>query len=237
MSTVLVLQHNECEGLGTIADALQGEKIAARHIKTYQGQPVPEEMGEAAGLIIMGGPMGVYEEQRYPFLREEMRLIEDSLRQDRPVLGVCLGSQLLASALGAVVTKGRRKEIGWAPVRLSDTALTDRLWSGLEQSFVAYHWHGDVFDLPPDSVPLASSDLTACQAFRHGRTAYGFLFHMEVTGEIVRNMVAAFADELLEAGLEGAAILQESQLRLPQLRGVGDTVFRRWAALVGQSAQ
>lgn len=102
--------------------------------------------------------MGVYEQDRYPFLSEEIRLIETALKQEKPLLGVCLGSQLLAAALGVKVTKGRKKEIGWHPVNLTDAATTDPLWGGVKSPFVAYHWHGDTFELPRAAVSLASSN-------------------------------------------------------------------------------
>lgn len=101
------------------------------------------------------------------------------------------------------MTKGKKKEIGWHPVTLGEAATTDRLWEGLEASFIAYHWHGDVFELPRGCETLASSALTRCQAFRYGRNAYGFLFHMEVTEKIIAEMVMTFSDELREAQIDG----------------------------------
>jgi len=232
MSKVWVLQHIHCETLGTIADALGAEGISAEYVRTFKGEKVPDEMGGGAGLIIMGGPMGVYEQDRYPFLRQEILLLEQAMKEEKPVLGICLGSQLVATALGAKVTKGRKKEIGWYPVTLTETATGDRLWKGVEPSFTAYHWHGDVFELPRGAEPLASSALTPCQAFRYGKNAYGFLFHMEVTEEIIRDMVQTFADELQEEGLDGRRIVDRAGDFLPALKGIGKIVFGRWASLV-----
>lgn len=231
-SVVWVLQHIHCETLGAIGDFLAGAGIAAQYVRTFEGQPVPQELGDAAGLIVMGGPMGVYDQPRYPFLADETRLIEQALREERPVLGVCLGSQLLAATLGAAVTKGKQKEIGWYPVTLTEAATRDELWMGIERSFVAYHWHGDVFELPQGAVSLAASDLTAHQAFRYGRSAYGLLFHMEVTEQIIGDMVAGFADELQGAGVDGRAILGKAGDYLPRLQGIGGLVFQRWADLL-----
>ena len=227
-----MLQHIRCETLGTIGDVLEAAGIAAQYVRTFEGQPVPKEMGDGAGLIVMGGPMGVYDQPRYPFLADEMRLIEQALRAERPLLGVCLGSQLLAAALGAAVTQGKQKEIGWHPVTLTEAAGRDALWTGLDSPFVAYHWHGDVFALPHGAVSLAASDLTAHQAFRYGRGAYGLLFHMEVTEQVIEDMVAGFADELQAAGVDGRTILGKAGDYLPPLQVIGGSVFRRWAALV-----
>jgi len=231
MPAVIVIQHVPCETPGTIAHALQSTGTVARYIRTFQGDPVPPTMGDAAGLVVMGGPMGVYEQELYPFLRDEMRLMEDALHREKPILGVCLGSQLLAVTLGASVTRGRQKEIGWHPIRLTPAAARDPLWKGCPSSFMAYHWHGDVFPLPRGAVALASSPLTVYQAFRYGPNAYGFLFHMEVTRQIIEEMVGTFSDELQEEGLDGQQLLAASDRLLPSLERIGSTVFRRWAGL------
>lgn len=235
MANVWVLQHISCETLGTIADALDGASIRHQYMRPFAGDSVPEEIEGSAGLIVMGGPMGVYEKNRHPFLADEMRLIEKALRAQVPILGVCLGSQLLAATLGAAVTKGQRKEIGWYPVTLADWCKSDPLWAGIESPFTAYHWHGDVFELPQGAVALASSDMTKHQAFRYGRNAYGFLFHMEVTPAIIREMVNTFAEELREAKVDGKEILNRTAECLPPLQAIGQSVFQRWARLVDKS--
>jgi len=171
--TVFVFQHSPCETLGVIAQTLASVGCVVRYIRSYAGESIPATLGETAGLIVMGGPMGVYESARYPFLLEEMRLIGEALRAGTPILGVCLGSQLLAGTLGAQVVRAASKEIGWHPVTLAASAKEDRLWSGVEQSFMAFHWHGDIFELPQGAVALASSAATACQAFRYSEQAYG----------------------------------------------------------------
>src|SRR5262249_22554762 len=139
--------------------------LSARYVRSFAGKPVPQTLDDA-GLIVMGGPMGVYEADRYPFLRQEMALIERAVGDGKPVLGVCLGSQLLAAALGADVYKGPQKEIGWYPITLSEAGARDRLLAGVPRTFIGYSWHGDVFAVPPGATGLASSELTACQAFR-----------------------------------------------------------------------
>ncbi len=179
--------------------------------------------------------MGVYERDRYPFLRQEIRLIEQALREAKPVLGVCLGSQLLAVTLRAQVAKGKRKEIGWYPVSLTDSAVADPLWRGVESPFMAYHWHGDVFELPQGAVSLASSELTQFEGFRYGNNAYGFLFHMEVTEKIIRDMVGTFADELQREGIDGQEIVRKIKVYLPSLQRIGRAVFHRWASLLEAS--
>lgn len=229
MPEVLVLQHAAPETLGTIADSLAGHDLAPRYIRTFAGEPVPEDPEASSGLILMGGPMGVYEQDRYPFLRAEMRVIEQALKSGKPVLGVCLGSQLIAAALGAPVRKGLRKEIGWHPVRLTSQAASDPLFSAVPREFTGFHWHGDVFDLPAGADWLASSDLTEFQAFRY-KSAWGLLFHLEVREPLIAGMVDVFAGELAEAGVDGAGILNATAANLPGLRVVSATVFDAWAA-------
>src|SRR5579875_1426247 len=232
MKRVVVVQHAECEKPGLIAEALQSRGYTFETVLTSAGEPAPKDLNQAQGLVIMGGPMGVYEQDRYPFLRDEMSLIECALRESKPILGVCLGSQLLAAALGAEVRKGRRKEIGWHPVACAASAHDDSLLQGLDPEFTAYHWHGDIFDAPKDAVSLASSRLTACQAFRYGENAYGFLFHMEIVPEILEGMLGTFADELKEEGLSPDAIRRQAETYLPTLQVIGKRVFERWVGLL-----
>jgi len=232
MAKVYALQHVAAEPLGIIGDALEAGGIGVEYVHVFAGKPVPGDMTGAAGLVVMGGPMGVYEQAEYPFLSQEIRLIEAALKAEKPVLGVCLGSQLLASALGAEVKKGEHKEIGWFPVALTEAASTDRLFCEVERSFWAYHWHGDVFDVPAGAVSLASSAQTQCQAFVYGVRAYGLLFHLEATHKIVEDMVCGFAGELDEEKIESAEIIAQTREHLPQLQRIGAPVFQRWTSLV-----
>src|SRR5581483_10588698 len=136
---------------------------------------------------------------------------------EKPVLGVCLGSQLLAAALGSNVRPSGRQEIGWYQVALSVEPKDDSLFSDAPPMFQAFHWHGDIFDLPAGAVPLASSRMTPLQAFRYGNNAYGLLFHMEVTPEIAGSMVKGFSDELAREGIDPQTIIQRTDEYLPEL--------------------
>ncbi len=231
MAEVLVMQHDAQEPLGTIEDALRGAGLSYRSLRSAEGEPVLQDIRPFAGLIVLGGSMAVYEEKQYPFLSEEMRLIEQALSHTLPTLGVCLGGQLLAAALGAPVQPGTQKEIGWHPLSLTADAADDALWSGIRSPFTGFHWHGDFFKLPTGAVSLASSALTPCQAFRFDRNAYGFQFHLEVTETIIQNWTAAFAGELAEAGLEAAPITGGIASHLAPMQQVAQDVFGRWARL------
>jgi GMP synthase (glutamine-hydrolysing) len=232
---VLVLQHVACERPGLIADAVRRRGLNVRTVRIDAGEPVPSTLGAACGLVVMGGPMGVYEVDRYPHLRDELHLIDDALRRDRPVLGICLGSQLLAAALGARVYPGGFKEIGWYRITLTDAAATDALLAGVPRSFTPLVWHGDVFDLPAGAVNLASSELTACQAFRSGAAAYGLLFHLEATAAQVEEMSTAFADEIGAAGVTRDTLIAGMATHRSSLQTIGAHVFDRFAARLASS--
>jgi GMP synthase (glutamine-hydrolysing) len=211
--------------------------IHLRRVDLYAGAACPHSLEDADGLIVMGGPLGVYEQTVHPFLRDELRLIEDALTYDKPILGICLGSQLLAAALGSKIRKGLLREIGWHWVKLTEAGQVDPLWQGIDRSFNAFHWHGDVFDLPRDSVLLASSELTPNQAFRFGTKSYGFLFHIETTEDLVADMVRSFPQELRKAGASGVQILSEATRNLNGLHRIAQRVFGRWCSLLTRPIQ
>ena len=229
MAKIWVLQHHPAENLGAIADALEEAALAWQYVRVFDGQPIPDGMKGAGGLIVMGGPQTVYQLDRYPYLRDEMRLIDSALKEHKPILGVCLGSQLLAATLGAQVRRGEQREIGWYPVRLAESARDDRLLRGLPGEFVAAHWHSDVFDLPADAIKLASSDATEVQAYRYRDNAWGFLFHAEMTIEIMRKLVDEFGEGLSRVGIDGEAMVARAPEYLPTLGTIGSTIFSRWA--------
>ena len=231
MSDILVLQHAHTEPLGTISDALDSRGLTYRYIRSYDGQDIPSDLGNAVGLVVMGGPMGVYEQEKHPFLTAEMKLIELALSRGVLVLGVCLGSQLLASVLGSTVAPGFDPEIGWAPIGLTEDAAVDRLLHSVDQEFMGFHWHGDIFDLPEGAVSLAASELTEHQAFRHGNNAYGFLFHMEVTDPMIREWTATNKPYLDAIEVDTGAIIKGIPDHLNSLQHIGRTVFGNWADL------
>ncbi|HET9251321.1 MAG TPA: type 1 glutamine amidotransferase [Candidatus Eisenbacteria bacterium] len=229
--SVLVLQHVAPETPGLIADALRARGVPFETVHTHAGDPVPRSASGLRGLVVMGGPMGVYEQETHPHLAEEIELIRSALASGLPILGVCLGSQLLAAALGARVTPGT-KEIGWLPVELTEDAAQDALWRGVRSPITPFHWHGDAFELPAGARRLARSEVTSCQAFSYGDQAYGLLFHLEVSAAMVHAMARAFGHELEAAGVDGEAILCQTLRAVSDIRETAALVLGRWADLL-----
>lgn len=190
---VLIIKNISTEGPGTIEDFLRKEGISFTIVELGSGES-PPSLDKFNTLVVLGGPMGVYEMDTHPYLMAESRVIREAINRDMKVLGICLGSQMIAHCLGAEVYPGPEKEIGWYHIELTGDSLKDPLMRKLAmhprvgdfwRRFKVFHWHGDTFDLPPGSVLLASSSLYKNQAFRFGSNVYGFQFHMEVTKDMI----------------------------------------------------
>jgi GMP synthase (glutamine-hydrolysing) len=201
---LLAIQHVPWETPHRILDACGA--LAVRTAKPLAGQPLPAHE-EVAGAVVMGGPMNVDEVERFPALAAEREWLAEAMRREMPVLGICLGAQLLARALGTEVMAGKRKELGFAEVEVLDPA--DPLLGGLAPGAEVLHWHGDSFELPDGAIRLASSELTETQAFRLAN-AWGILFHPEADFALVEAWMAepTMIDEAVDVlGNEGAARL------------------------------
>jgi GMP synthase (glutamine-hydrolysing) len=231
MARVTCFQHIDCEGPGLLLDILKSKKIDLEIIKAYKGDSVPETLGD--GLIVLGGPMGVYDQGNYPWLKLELHAIRKCLELSLPLLGICLGSQMLASVAGAQVYRGALPEVGWYPVSLTEEGRLDPLLLGLPPEFMAFHWHGDTFTLPPDAVRLARSSYYPEQVFKVGKNAYGFQCHLETTEEMIKSWASVYAKELTPLG---PIHLHQIESRLHEnsveLKNVAEKVFSRFAALL-----
>jgi GMP synthase (glutamine-hydrolysing) len=183
-SSWVAIQHVPFEGPGLIAAVAARSGIELRLCHPYRGDPLPGR-DEIDGLVVMGGPMGVFDTAEHPHLTPEIELIAAMVRTGRPVLGVCLGAQLLAHALGATVYRGEQSEIGLGSVSLTQAGREDPVLGGLGlETLPVMHWHQDSFDLPDGALWLARSELYPHQAFRLGERAYGLQFHLEVDRDL-----------------------------------------------------
>jgi GMP synthase-like glutamine amidotransferase len=191
-----VVQHIAVEGPGTLAPFLTQGGWQFETIALHDGAAVPTQPENFQAIIVMGGPMGVYDEAAYPFLRAEHHFLQEAIAAEVPILGICLGSQLLAKALGARVYRNPHKEIGWYTVDLTSEGRCDPLFAGVTTPLRVFQWHGDAFELPDGATPLATSALCPLQAFRYGAGVYGLLFHLELTPAIIHSWLNAFQEEL-----------------------------------------
>lgn len=196
---VVVLQHVGFEGPAGLADALRAVGGEVSVTQVGAGEPLPPATG-LDWLVVMGGPMSVHDEARHPWLAPEKALIRRCLDADRRVLGVCLGAQLVAEALGARVVPAAEREIGWLPVTRAPGAEASPFGRALPPRFTAFHWHGERFELPRGAVHLARSEACAEQAFAAGSRVLGLQFHLETTPDAARALVEHGAAELATPG-------------------------------------
>jgi len=191
--SVLIIKNIATEGPGTIEEFLRRKDIPFKIVDLSSGE-IPPPLEEFGTLVIMGGPMAVYEFDTYPHLVMGSRIIREAINRDMSVLGICLGCQMVAHCLGAEVYQGQKEEIGWYHIELTGDGLRDPLMRRLAahpkvgdfwRRIKVFHWHGDTFDLPLGAVSLAKSRLYKNQAFRYGNKVYGFQFHIEVTKDMI----------------------------------------------------
>jgi GMP synthase (glutamine-hydrolysing) len=226
--SALAVRHVHFEDLGAFEPALKAAGYAVSYVEAGADDLGAIDPGGADLLVILGGPIGAYEEDRYPFLKPELDLIERRLKAGLPMLGICLGAQLIARALGAKVQPGPAKEIGWAPLELTKEGRSGPLRHlGAEP---VLHWHGDVFDLPEGAARLASTRLCPNQAFALGRSVLGCQFHPEAAGQGFERWLIGHAAELASAGLSPAVLRRETQQFAPAAAERGRRVIAEWLA-------
>lgn len=234
--TIAIFQHAATEGPGYLAQFLDARQLPWQLIRIDQGEAVPQRAQDWSGLVFMGGPMSVNDD--LPWIPPVLALIRDAVAHDVPVLGHCLGGQLMSKALGGVVTRNENKEIGWGKVELEDTDLA-RAWFGASLEFVAFHWHGETFSLPPQAVLLLSSPYCRNQAFALGKHL-GMQCHIEMTEGMIRDWCRVGADEVAESAASPAVqdiALMQAQMGvyLPALHRAADQVYNRWVQGLARS--
>lgn len=245
MREILIFRHAPHEGPGHLADYLYRRRLPHRLIRIDQHDPVPSSIDGVPGIALMGGPMSVNDD--LPWIPEVTRLIRQAVAADVPVLGHCLGGQLISKALGGAITRNPVKEIGWLPVTRVESATAQDWLDGLPREFEVFHWHGETFSIPPGATRILESAHCPNQAFVVGKTL-AFQCHVEMTGDMVREWARVGADELAptcavqgrpnvaeDRMSEAPATIQNPQTmtanleeRVARLQGLADKFYDRW---------
>ncbi len=235
MKKLLVCQHVAHEILGTLNPLLKRAGFRIRYVNFGRHPDAEPSLQGYHGLVVLGGPMSVNDSIHFAHLTTEMKLIEEALRLELPVLGICLGAQLIAKTLGAAVYPNGKKEIGWYEVTPTKEAERDPLLGEFKVAEKIFQWHGDTFDLPKSAVHLAFSSLCANQAFRYGANVYGFQFHLEVDEPMIDRWlrVAANRKEIASLGgiIDPDRIHRDTPNYIHRLHQLSDRVFSEFVTL------
>lgn len=189
------IQHVVFEGPGNIETWASANNSTISFTRTFMNEEFPIDT-DFDLLVIMGGPMNIYEDEQYPWLKQEKAFIKKAINSDKFVLGICLGAQLLADGLGASVYKNDFAEIGWLPVKIDNEALTLPVMSGFSENIQAFHWHGDTFDIPQDSIRLGSTEGCKNQGFIYRDKVIGLQFHLEMTEENAVSLIHNCSEDM-----------------------------------------
>jgi GMP synthase (glutamine-hydrolysing) len=237
MKRIMVIQHESYEALGTWGPILRDKGKRIRYVNFDRTPDANPTLDRYDGVILLGGYMGVYEGDKYAHLNVEFKLIEDALKRELPVLGICLGSQILASVLGSTVRKHTEREMGWYDVELTDEGTSDPVIGHFNRTEKVFQSHGDIFDVPNCAVHLARSAICEGQAFRYGKNVYGLQFHLEVNRAIVDDWLEMpenqerFSDS---AGkFDPVAIQEDTNSYLPRSTSLSEETFHRFLQIGG----
>lgn len=230
MKPVVVFRHARCEGAGYLGTFLERNAIPWCEVRIDKEDPVPHTINEYSGLVLMGGPMSVNDD--LPWIPPVLSLIRQAIKQDIPVLGHCLGGQLMSKALGGVVKPNAVKEIGWGEVEIADHPAA-KYWFGEMDTFESFHWHGETFSIPEGATPILSSAYCQNQAYTFGKHL-GLQCHIEMTEEMVKKWCECGREEVAEAiqspGVQPIEdIHQKLAERVQQLQTIADRVYAKWS--------
>lgn len=228
MKSAVALRHIAIEGLGVFEDVLRQHGYAVAYVDVWKDKIDASLATEPDLLVVLGGPMGVYEADQYPFLHDEVRVLQGRLMSGKPLLGICLGSQLIAHAAGARVYPGAQKEIGYAPLTLTTEGQASCLNGLADAEYYVLHWHGDTFDLPAGAVRLCSTPVTVNQGFTLGPNVLALQFHMEALPSDMEAWAATSADYMASAGVELATVRSDAAKYGQRAADTGAKVFAAW---------
>ena len=228
MKPLHIFRHITCEGPGYLSEVLQREKVPFRLIAIDQGEPLPRHIDDCSGLVFMGGPMSVNDS--LPWIGQELALIRMAQSADMPVLGHCLGGQLISKALGGEVTANPLTEIGWHPVRRCNNMTAQHWLDGLPDETTLFHWHGETFSIPTGAEVILENDHCSHQGFAMGNTL-ALQCHVEMTAAMVSEWSTLYADELDNPapGVQTAEQMTEGlEQRISEAQQVADVLYQRW---------
>jgi len=228
MKPIAIFRHLACEGPGYFADFLDSHNIPYQLVRIDQHDAVPDDINDFSALVFMGGPMSVNDD--LPWISRELSLIQKANNTGMPVLGHCLGGQLIARALGGVVSRNPVKEIGWHVVKRIDNPVADDWLGKLPGEFEVFHWHGETFSVPAGASILLSSQYCQNQAFAVGNTL-ALQCHVEMTEPMVKEWVAEYSSELNQPSdslQAGDRIIEDVKNKVAQLKPVADHLYQRW---------
>jgi GMP synthase (glutamine-hydrolysing) len=228
LTSAAVIRHVAFEDLGVLAPVLLARGVSARYFEAGIDDLEAIARDEPDLLVVLGGPIGVYDEPLYPFLAGEIRIIERRLREGTPVLGICLGAQLIAKAAGARVYPGKQKEIGFSPLSLTPAGEASCLGALNAADGCVLHWHGDTFDLPAGATLLASTPITQNQAFSLGPNVLALQFHMEAEPRGLERWLIGHTGEIAQAGLDVRKLRAEIAQHGAVVAAAGAVAFNRW---------
>jgi GMP synthase-like glutamine amidotransferase len=236
MKPLTIFRHIACEGPGYLAEVLRQHRIPYRLVRIDLNEAVPRDLEETSGLVFMGGPMSVNDP--LPWISQELELIQAAQTLDMPILGHCLGGQLISKALGGTVSANPVKEIGWHPVRKSKTPAAADWLAGLPQDPVLFHWHGETFSLPHGAEFILENDNCAHQGFTHGNTL-ALQCHVEMLAPMVGEWAALYREELVNPGAtvqSAEEMTADLDARITASQQVADRLYLRWLRPLLESA-
>ncbi len=229
LKVVQIIQNNPHEGPGLLAEIAEARGWEIDLIQAWDGAPVPRQPAAAASLVvILGGQQAVYERENFPYLEDEIKLAARCMEMRLPLVGICLGAQLIAAALGAPVTAGCQREIGWLPVQFQNHAELRPIVGELPTEVGTFHFHGDLIQLPAGATRLASTQLTTCQAFIYRHSTMAFQYHPEVDAELAAVMLQQNRAYVTEAGVSIDEQLAASRQHVSTNRRLHGTMIGHW---------
>jgi len=241
MSRILVFQHVAAEPLGTLDRLIRRRGHRVKFVNFERQPDARPKLDRYSGLIVLGGPMNVEDRDDRTHLHTELEVIGEALAQGKPILGICLGAQLLAHALGAQVRRHDVSEIGWYDLATTHTGKSDPVFAPIGEGAPVFQWHSYTFDLPAAATHLASTATCANQAFRHGDSAYGFQFHLEMDKPLIERWLdlPSYRDDLIAAGLgrDADAIRADTTPRIEAMQSIAEAVFNNFLDLIGTPAR